>query len=66
MAKVTIERCNDELVGAAEAAEILGVGVPQISRWRKAGKMPRPVEKLAATYVWLRVDVEAMRDKRSS
>jgi predicted site-specific integrase-resolvase len=62
--KVTITRCKGELVGAAEAAEILGVKVPQITRWRRAGKMPPPVEELRATYVWLRTDVEQMAASR--
>lgn len=63
--KVTIERGKGELVGAAEAAEILGVKVPQITRWRLAGKMPPHVEELKATFVWLRADVEAMAAARS-
>ena len=54
-----------DLVGAAEAAEILGVEVPRITRYRKAGKMPLvAVEGLAAGPVWFRSDVEAMRDER--
>lgn len=61
---IKIGRCNGDLVGSAEAAEILGKPVSSITRWRKAGKMPEQVEELAATFVWLRVDIERMRDER--
>lgn len=64
--KVSIERCAKELVGAAEAAVILGVESPQITRWRKADMMPRPVERLKATFVWLRDDIYEMRDAREA
>ncbi len=53
------------LVGAAEAAEILGVRTLQVSRWRKAGRMPCVVALLASTPVWLRSDVVAMKDGRT-
>jgi predicted DNA-binding transcriptional regulator AlpA len=56
---VKITRGERDIVGAAEAAEILGVKTPQVSRWQKAGKMPEPLEELKATVVWLRADVEA-------
>lgn len=62
--KVCVERDNQELVGAAEAAEILGTKVSQISRWLKADMMPPRVEGLKATTVWLRADVEAMAERR--
>lgn len=56
-----------DVVGAAEAAQILGVEVPRISRWRgtddKPGRMPPTVADLAATPVWRRKDIEQLRDK---
>jgi hypothetical protein len=61
--EVKIRRNRKDIVGAAEAAEILKKGVPQISRWQKAGKMPEPLQELKATTVWLRRDVEAMAKK---
>lgn len=62
--KVCIEREAGDIVGAAEAAEILGVKTPQISRWLKAGKMPESFQTLKATEVWLRADVLEMKAKR--
>lgn len=48
-----------DVVGTAEAAQILGVKPPMITRWRKSGRMPPPVAELAATVVWLKTDVQA-------
>jgi predicted DNA-binding transcriptional regulator AlpA len=54
---------NDlDLIGTSEAAEILGIKVPQISRLRDNGKMPKPCATFAATDVWHRADVEAIKD----
>lgn len=53
-----------ELVGTQEAAAILSVEVPRITRWRKAEKMPPTVADLAATPVWRKVDVEKLRDDK--
>lgn len=54
---------NDhDLIGTKEAAEILGVRVPQITRLRESGKMPKPCAQLAATDVWHRTDVESIKD----
>jgi predicted DNA-binding transcriptional regulator AlpA len=50
------------LVGTREAAEILGVEKPRIGRYIKRGRMATPVAELGATKVWLREDIEAMRD----
>jgi len=61
---VKIRRGKGDIVGSAEAAEILDKPVSSITRWRKAGKMPPPVEELAATFVWLRVDIERMAAER--
>jgi predicted site-specific integrase-resolvase len=61
--KVSIEYGAEDISGAAEAAEILGVATPQISRWEKAGKMPKPLRRLKATAVWLTADIIAKRDR---
>lgn len=52
------------LVGTAEAAAILGVERPRIGRWRASGgdKLPEPVAELAAGPVWLRSEIEALRE----
>jgi hypothetical protein len=63
------EDCAD-LVGTAEAAEILGVEGGRIPRWRKRGVLlpngrrvlfPKPVVELRATAVWRRADIERLR-----
>jgi predicted DNA-binding transcriptional regulator AlpA len=51
-----------DLVGTREASEILGVEKPRIGRYIKRGRMPEPVCELGATKVWLRQDVEALRN----
>lgn len=53
-----------DLVGTAEAAEILRVERSRIGRWKKAGVMPEPVIELKATPVWRRSDIEAMLPER--
>lgn len=60
--KWTNRRKRQDLVGTAEAAELLGVERPRIGRWIGKGAMPQPVAKLGATPVWERADIEAMRD----
>ena len=52
---------QQDLVGTAEAAAILGVERPRIARWRKRGLMPDTVVRLQATPVWEREHVEALR-----
>lgn len=47
------------VVGAAEAAEILGVEVQRISRWQSSNKLPEALE-LAATPVWHTATIEAV------
>ena len=56
---------NVELVGSAEAAEILGVEGPRVNRWRKSGVMPVPVAELRCGPIWLREDVEALAQHRA-
>lgn len=50
-----------DVVGTAEAAEMLGVATTGITRWRKAGRMPTTAAELAATPVWWREDVERVK-----
>lgn len=54
----------DDLVGTAEAAEILGVERPRIGRWRQRGIMPKPVRELAATPLWTKDQIVELRDDR--
>lgn len=51
-----------DIVGTAEAAEILNVERPRIGRWIKRGVMPPTASHLQATPIWWRRDIENMRD----
>lgn len=51
-----------EVVGAAEAAQILGVEVPRISRWRDHGRMPPTVAQVRATPLWRVEDIEILKE----
>lgn len=55
-----------DLVGTAEAAELLGVERPRIGRWLSKGEMPMPVVWLAAGPVWYRKSIQAMVDEVES
>lgn len=52
-----------DLVGAAEAAEIVGVERNRIPRWRAGGKMPTPIAVLKATPVWLLSDINRLAEE---
>jgi hypothetical protein len=51
-----------DIVGTAEAAELLGVERPRIGRWIKRGVMPPTAAMLQATPVWQRKDILRMKD----
>lgn len=55
-----------DLCGVQEAADILGVERTRIARYRNTGVMPVPFSTLAATDVWLRTDIERLRDRRAN
>jgi predicted DNA-binding transcriptional regulator AlpA len=48
----------EALAGLAEIAEILGVTKRSAQRYARRGDFPSPIERLAATPVWRRRDVE--------
>jgi predicted DNA-binding transcriptional regulator AlpA len=54
---------RSELVGFAEAAELLGTSTRQLVRWSKRDDFPEPVVKLRATPVWRAADVRAWKRK---
>lgn len=54
-----------DLVGVGEAAEILGIQTSTIPRYVKANRLPKPVAELAATKIWRRADIEAVRDGKN-
>lgn len=55
-----------DLVGTAEAAEILDVERPRIGRWKKTGVLPPPITELATGPIWLRKDITALTKERES
>lgn len=54
-----------DVVGAREAQAILGVELQRISRWRKVGRLPPPYVDLRMSPVWVRSDIERLRDTGS-
>lgn len=50
---------GDQLVGTAEAADILGVERPRIAKWRRKGILPPPLAELASGPVWLASQIES-------
>lgn len=63
-----------DLVGAAEAAEMLGIPVSTLSRWSKRGVLifegpripfPEPVATLRATPVWRASDLRKLAQRIS-
>lgn len=65
---VTIKRQKEgepgDLVGATEAAEILGVERTRISRYVRSGIFPEPWAFTKATKLWLRTEVEEFKKLR--
>ena len=55
---------GDNIVGTAEAADLLDVERSRVGRWKKSGVMPDPVITLSATPIWLRDDIVGMLDER--
>lgn len=49
------------IMGAAEAAEALGVELTRVSRYRREGRMPPTVADLASTPVWDADTITTMR-----
>lgn len=53
----------EDLVGTKEAAELLRVDRTTVSRWKRAGYLPRPFAELATGPVWLRPVLEAFHEQ---
>lgn len=60
----SVESVGVELVGAAEAAELLGVPRSSVARWTKSGVFPKPLAVLRATPVWRRQDIAKFKETR--
>lgn len=54
------QRTLPDLVGVAEAADLLGVRKPRIYRLADQGRMPEPLVELAGGPVYLREEVSAL------
>jgi hypothetical protein len=54
-----------DVVGATETKEILKVELQRISRWLKSGRLPAPYADLALSPVWLRADIERVKETGS-
>lgn len=50
---------TDELLGAKEAAQVLGVSSTRVRALRAAGRFPAPDARLACGPVWLRSTLDA-------
>src|SRR4051812_5708759 len=55
-----------ELLGLAEAAELLGLSKPAAARRRKAADFPEPVTELACGPVWTRDQIVGYAVERSA
>lgn len=55
---------DDELIGAAKAAEILGVDRRTLSRWAREGRLdvPAQLDGRTGARLFRRADVERLRD----
>jgi len=59
-----VQSLGVELLGAAEAAELLGVPRSSVARWLKSGKFPQPLAVLRATPVWRKDDIAKFKETR--
>lgn len=55
---------SETLVGLAEAAEILGVSRQRIHQLANAGRLPEPCQRVSATPLWWREDIETFGHRR--
>ncbi|MFR9708127.1 DUF3653 domain-containing protein [Paenibacillus sp. MB22_1] len=54
----------EDLVGYAEAAEILGWDKRHVGTYLKRGTFPEPIQRLASGPIWTRKQIEDYRDAR--
>jgi predicted DNA-binding transcriptional regulator AlpA len=53
-------------VGLAEAAEILNWSKSQLNTYMRRGKFPEPIQRLTATPVWTREQIEEYKKSREN
>jgi excisionase family DNA binding protein len=56
---------RDDLLGAKEAAEILGVPRSSLSRWLESGRL-RPYGLISASPVFRQADIERFKEERDA
>ena len=61
----SVRPVRDDLMGAKEAADLLGVPRSSLSRWLENGRL-RPYGVISASPVFRRADVERFRDEREA
>jgi predicted DNA-binding transcriptional regulator AlpA len=66
IAKAVPEPEQLALVGASEAATLLGVKANTIQQWRKRGILPEPVAKLACGPIWREQDIKQWAARRAA
>lgn len=57
---------DGEVVGAAEVAEILGVHVQNLSGPNAVKGLPEPFQRVRATRLWWRKDIEEFAQQRAA
>ena len=55
---------QNQLVGIRVAADITGLAVETIRKYRKAGRFPIAAGKIGTAFVWRRSDLEAYAEAR--
>lgn len=55
---------KDELVGYAEAAEMLGWDKRRVGTYLQRGAFPKPIQRLSSGPIWTRKQIEDFRDAR--
>lgn len=56
---------NLDVLGLAEVADLLGVSKQQVNSWMRESRFPEPAQRVRATPLWLRPDIEAWAAKHN-
>lgn len=55
----------DDLLGATEAIELIGLSRQRMSQLRREGNFPTPFVELTCGPIWLKADLEAWLKQRN-
>lgn len=58
--RISRDPAVQDIVGVAQAAEIIGVEPTRIARYVKAGWMPPHIKVVGKTKIWVTADIEAV------